>query len=382
MQEQGKVAILDYLELPDHLSLIAGKVAAGERISPSDGVTLFQHGDLGLLGTLADVVRHRKTGDDAYFIRNFHIEPTNICVNKCRFCSYSHHFSKTRWELTVDEILEKVKSQEKNVIELHITGAVHPDRDIYYYGRLLTEIRAARPDLHIKAYSAVELDYMFRKSGMDVKAGLAYLKSCGLDSIPGGGAEIFDEAIREDICGMKTTSRSWLEIHETAHNLGIPSNATMLYGHKENYSQRVDHLERLRRVQDRTGGFNAFIPLKFRNSNNEMSGICEVSVTEDMRMYAVARIYLDNFMHLKSYWPAVGRKLAQVSLAFGVDDLDGTINDSTQIYSLAGAEDQNPVMTVSQMITMIREAGRIPVERDSLYNKLSNPNSQFVTRNS
>ena len=208
---------------------------------------------------------------------------------------------------------------------------------------------------------------MIGKAGLNIKEGLLYLKSCGLDSIPGGGAEIFDEAIREDICGMKSTSQGWLDIHETAHLMGIPSNATILYGHKENYTQRIDHLERLRQVQDRTGGFNAFIPLKFRNSNNEMSGIPEVSVTEDMKMYAVSRIYLDNFPHLKAYWPAVGRKLAQVSLSFGVDDLDGTINDSTQIYSLAGAEDQNPVMTQSQMITMITEAKRIPVERDSYY---------------
>jgi aminodeoxyfutalosine synthase len=348
---------------------IAQKVLAGQRISPAEGLALFEQGELGFLGKLADTIRQRKNGDNAYFIRNFHIEPTNICVNKCKFCSYSHHFSKTSWELTVDEILEKVKAPENDVTELHITGAVHPDRDIYYYGDLLVKIRVARPGLHIKAYSAVELDYMFKKSGMSVKEGLEYLKSCGLGSIPGGGAEIFDEKIRREICGMKSTSGSWLMIHETAHNLGIPSNATMLYGHKENYLQRIDHLERLRQVQDRTGGFNAFIPLKFRNSNNEMSDIAEVSVTEDMKMYAIARIYLDNFPHLKAYWPAVGRKLAQVALSFGVDDLDGTINDTTRIYSLAGAEDQNPVMTVSQMKTMITEAKRTPVERDSLYNK-------------
>jgi len=202
---------------------------------------------------------------------------------------------------------------------------------------------------------------------MSPTEGLSYLQSCGLESIPGGGAEIFNEALRKEICGMKTTSEAWLAIHEAAHRLGIPSNATMLYGHRETWEQRIDHLESLRDLQDRTGGFNAFIPLKFRNANNEMSHIPEVSVTEDMRMYAVARIYLDNIPHLKAYWPAVGRKLARISLAFGVDDLDGTINDSTRIYSLAGAEDQNPVMTVSGMKQLIRDAGRIPVERDSLY---------------
>lgn len=353
--------------LSDPLRDIARKVKEGRRLSVQEGIVLSEEGETGFLGILADLVRRRKNGNHVCFIRNFHIEPTNICVNRCRFCSYSHHFSPVKWELTVEEILEKVHAQEPEVLELHITGAVHPKRDIRYYGELLAAIRKARPSLHIKAYSAVELDYMIRKSGMSVTEGLSYLKECGLDSIPGGGAEIFDEMLRENICGMKTTSADWLLIHETAHMLGIPSNATMLYGHVETLAHRIDHLERLRQVQDRTGGFNAFIPLKFRNSNNEMSDIAEVSVVDDMRMYAIARIYLDNFPHIKAYWPAVGRKLARISLSFGVDDLDGTINDSTQIYSLAGAEDQNPVMTVSQMVALIREAGRVPIERDSWY---------------
>jgi aminodeoxyfutalosine synthase len=368
MEEIITGRIIEDLNVPGPVKVIAGKVLAGERITPEEGVLLFKSGDLGFLGKLADVVRKRKNGNAAYFIRNFHIEPTNICVNRCKFCSYSHHFSKSKWELTVEQILEKVNAPENQVPELHITGAVHPERDIYYYGELLRKIKAIRPGLHIKAYSAVELDYMINKAGLTIKEGLTFLKSCGLDSIPGGGAEIFDEGIRKDICGMKSTSATWLNIHETAHQLGIPSNATMLYGHSESYAQRIDHLERLRQVQDRTNGFNAFIPLKFRNSNNEMSAIPEVSVTEDMKMYAIARIYLDNFPHLKAYWPAVGKQLAKVSLSFGVDDLDGTINDTTQIYSLAGAEDQNPVMTVSQMVAMITDAKRTPVERDSLYN--------------
>jgi len=363
--------ILDTITIPDDLAIIARKVGLQQRISPAEGVVLFEKGELGFLGKLANLVRQGKNGNDVFFIRNFHIEPTNICVNKCKFCSYSHHFSNTKWELSVEEILQKVMAQEDNVTELHITGAVHPDRDIFYYGELLQKIKGARAGLHVKAYSAVELDYMFKKSHMGIEEGLRYLISCGLDSIPGGGAEIFDENIRKDICGMKSTSGEWLRIHETAHQLGIPSNATILYGHKENYLHRIDHLERLRQVQDRTRGFNAFIPLKFRNNQNEMSGIPEVSVIEDMKMYAVSRIYLDNFPHLKAYWPAVGKRLAQVSLSFGVDDLDGTINDSTRIYSLAGAEDQNPVMTVSQMISLITGAKRTPVERDSRYNKIN-----------
>jgi aminodeoxyfutalosine synthase len=356
------------LLIPECFREVAQKIADGVRISKEDGILLFEKAELPFLGMLADLTRTRKNGDKVYFIRNFHIEPTNICVNKCRFCSYSHHFSPEKWELTQEEMLEEVRKQETSVREVHITGAVHPDRDIFYYGELIRKIRKLRPDLHIKAYSAVELDYMIMKAKITVEQGLIFLKECGLNSIPGGGAEIFDETIRKNICGMKSTSKSWLKIHETAHRIGLPSNATMLYGHMESYTHRIEHLDRLRQLQDKTGGFNAFIPLKFRNTNNEMSGISEVSVTEDMRMFAMARIYLDNFPHLKAYWPAIGKKMAQVALSFGVDDLDGTINDSTRIYSLAGAEEQSPVMTVSEMRELIRQAKREPVERDSLYN--------------
>jgi len=353
--------------LDDSLIQIAGKVFRGQRLNQAEGLLLFEKAEPGFLGILASHVRKQKNGENAYYIRNFHIEPTNICVNRCKFCSYSHHFSHEKWELSVADILEKVKAQDNDTRELHITGAVHPDRDIYYYGELLGKIKEIRPDLHLKAYSAVELDYMIRKSGMSVSEGLTYLKSCGLNSIPGGGAEIFDPGIRAQICGMKSSSEAWLEIHETAHHLGLVSNATMLYGHIETFGHRIDHLERLRRLQDKTGGFNAFIPLKFHRSNNEMDNVPEVSVVEDMKMYAIARIYLDNFPHLKAYWPALGKKMAQLSLSFGVDDMDGTINDSTRIYSLAGAEEQSPVMTVSQMRNLILDAKYIPVERDSLY---------------
>ena len=358
------------LLVPQSFNDLAQKIIHGERISPEEGLFLFQKAELSFLGMLADFVRIKFNGDKAWFIRNFHIEPTNICANKCRFCSYSHHFSPKKWELTQEEILDEVGRQDSSVREVHITGAVHPDRDIWYYGELLRKIRELRPDLHIKAYSAVELDFMIRKARMTFEQGLKFLKENGLGSIPGGGAEIFDEKIRKKICGMKSSSESWLKIHETAHRLNIPSNATMLYGHLENYQHRIEHLDRLRALQDKTAGFNAFIPLKFRNRNNEMSGLPEVSVTEDMRMFAVARVYLDNIPHLKAYWPAIGKRMAQVALSFGVDDLDGTINDSTQIYSLAGAEEQSPAMTVSEMKDLIIQAKRVPVERDSLYNKV------------
>ncbi len=365
--EEYEKLVLD-TNCPVESRSIAEKIYNDIRITSEEGLWLYEHGELGWLGMLAELIRHRLHGNNVYFIRNFHIEPTNICINKCRFCSFSHHFSQTRWELTVDQILEKIREQPDDMKEIHITGAVHPDRDLYYYGDILKQIRELWPGLHIKAYSAVELDHMIQQAGLAIEDGLKYLKECGLGSIPGGGAEIFDETIRSDIAGMKSSSEVWLEIHETAHHLGIPSNATMLYGHLETYAHRIDHMDRLRRLQDKTKGFNAFIPLKFKNWNNEMEQLPEVPINEDMRNDAVSRIYIDNIPHLKAYWPAIGKKNAQLSLSFGVDDMDGTINDSTKIYSLAGAEEQSPRFTVSEMQELIRQAGREPMERDSCYN--------------
>jgi aminodeoxyfutalosine synthase len=203
---------------------------------------------------------------------------------------------------------------------------------------------------------------------MSYAEALQILKNHGQDSLPGGGVEIFDEALRAEIAGDKCTASEWLEIHETAHKLGMPSNATMLYGHKESFAHRIDHMERLRQLQDRTGGFNTFIPLKFRNKGNQMSHISEVSVIEDLRNYAISRIYMDNFGHIKAYWPMIGRNTAQLSLSFGVDDIDGTIDDSTKIYSMAGSEEQSPSLTTPQLIDMISAVGKIPIERDTLYN--------------
>ncbi len=233
---------------------------------------------------------------------------------------------------------------------------------------MLKDIKASRPNLHIKAFTAVEIEHMIKKAGISLQEGVQLLKEYGLDSIPGGGAEIFDETLRKEICSSKSTADQWLAIHEALHKGGIPSNATILYGHIESYAHRADHLNRLREVQDRTGGFNAFIPLKFKNKNNTMSDIKEVSVIEDLKNYAISRIFLDNFGHIKSYWPMTGKQLAQLALSFGVDDFDGTINDSTKIYSLAGSEEQNPSMTTEEMKQLIKDAKRVPVERDSVYN--------------
>jgi aminodeoxyfutalosine synthase len=266
-------------------------------------------------------------------------------------------------------MLKIVKNYDgKPVTEVHIVGGVHPKLNLEFFADVLRRIKAHRPELHIKGFTAVELDYMFRKAKMNAEEGLKFLKTAGLDSLPGGGAEIFDEDIRQKICADKVNTEGWLKIHETAHQLGMHSNATMLFGHIENYRHRIDHMSRLRQLQDKTHGFNTFIPLKFRNKDNDMSNVAESSVVEDMKTYAVARIYLDNFPHLKAYWPMLGRQNAQLSLSFGVNDIDGTIDDTTKIYSMAGAEEQNPSMTTAEIVALIKQVKRKPVERDTLYN--------------
>ena len=353
------------------LKRIAEKIIAKERISEQDGLLLFERGSLSFLGSLANAVRERIHGDATYFNRNFHIEPTNVCVFACKFCSYSRLYAHREegWELSIDQMLDIVKKYDgKPITEVHIVGGVHPKMNLQYFCELLRAIKKHRPDLHIKGFTAVELDYMFRKAKLSTEEGMKMIHQAGLDSIPGGGAEIFHPAIREEICADKVDAEGWLHIHETAHNLGMHSNATMLYGHIEQYYHRIDHMERLRKLQDKTGGFNTFIPLKFRNKDNEMSHIAESSVIEDMKVYAVARLYLDNFPHLKAYWPMLGRQNAQLTLSFGVNDIDGTIDDSTKIYSMAGAEEQSPCMTTAQLVTLIKQAKRKPVERDTLYN--------------
>ncbi len=354
------------------LERIAEKVLSGQRITTGEALMLYMEADLPLLAFMAGSVRRRINGNMAFFNRNIHIEPTNICIHNCLFCSYRRPANDPEsWDYSHEEILEKIRQfNSSKITEVHITGGVHPARDIHYYGELVRKIKETRPDLHVKAFSAIELDNMIRRAGLSIEDGLRMIRGYGVDSIPGGGAEIFDEELRKKICPGKTLPALWLEIHETAHRLGLMSNATMLYGHIETYSHRVDHMERLRSLQDKTRGFNAFIPLKFRKANNSMEELDEVSLVEDMRNYAVARIFLDNIAHIKAYWPMIGREAAQISLLFGTDDLDGTIEDTTKIYSMAGAGDKNPVMTVDNIKKLIVDAGFQPVERDSLYNAL------------
>lgn len=354
----------------DALQRIGHKVIAGQRISPEEGLILFNDADLGFVGALANHIRQKRHGDYTFFNRNFHIEPTNICVYDCKFCSYSRLLKQKdgAWELSSEEMLNLVRNYEgKPITEVHIVGGVHPKMGLDFFANLLRQIKMLRPELHIKAFTAVELYYMFRKAKKTVQEGLLYLKEHGLDSLPGGGAEIFDETIRGKIAEDKCSSEEWLAIHEAAHQLGIPSNATMLYGHIESYEHRIDHMERLRQLQDKTSGFNTFIPLKFRNKDNQMSHIAEVSVIEDLKNYAVSRIYLDNFAHIKAYWPMIGRTTTQLALSFGVDDVDGTIDDSTKIYTMAGSEEQNPQLTTQQLVELIKQVNRHPIERDTLY---------------
>lgn len=366
--------ILNDHDLSPDLRRIAEKVKTGERITPEEGILLYEKGSLGYLGGLANHIREKKHGDRTYFNRNFHVEPTNVCIYTCTFCSYSRLIKKREegWEYTLDDIMDIVrKYDDEPVTEVHIVGGVLPQYDVTFYENLFRAIKEHRPELHIKGLTPVEYHYIFKKEKISYEEGMQRMKDAGLDSMPGGGAEIFDEELRDKIAHGKCNSEQWLRIHEIWHDLGGRSNATMLYGHIEEFHHRIDHLERLRQLQDKTGGFQTFIPLKFRNENNQMSHVPESTTLEDLRNYAISRIYLDNFEHIKAYWPMIGRTTAQLSLAFGVNDIDGTIDDTTKIYSMAGAEEQNPAMSTQDLVTLIRRVGRKPLERDTLYNVIT-----------
>lgn len=374
MPDQG---ILNPLKLDKRLSpelkTIAEKVVAGQRLSFADGILLYEKAPLAYLGVLANAVRENRHGDVTYFNRNFHLEPTNVCLYTCTFCSYSRLIKKRSegWELTADQMMDEIKKyDEEPVTEVHIVGGVLPQYDLKFYTDLFSRIKQHRPELHVKALTPVEYHYIFKKAKVSYAEGMHQIKESGVDSMPGGGAEIFHPEIRDQIAGGKCSGEEWLDIHREWHKLGMKSNATMLYGHIEEFKHRVDHLEKLRKLQDETGGFQTFIPLKFRNENNQMSHIKESTTLEDLRNYAISRLYLDNFPHIKAYWPMIGRDVAQLSLAFGVNDIDGTIDDTTKIYSMAGSEEQHPAMSTEQLVQLIRRVERKPVERDSVYNVL------------
>lgn len=371
MENDSKQVCLNNKDI--HLADIAKKVFDKKRITPEEGLYLFEHASLGYLGTLANFIREEKNGKNTYFNRNFHIEPTNVCIYTCTFCSYSRLIKERKdgWEYTLDEMMDIVRKYDQEpVTEVHIVGGVLPKYDVSFYAELFKTIKKHRPELHIKALTPVEYHYIFKKEKISYEEGMALMLEAGLDSIPGGGAEIFHPEIRDQIAGGKCSGEEWLRIHEIWHDLGKKSNATMLYGHIESYFHRIDHLEKLRNLQNKTGGFQTFIPLKFRNKDNQLSHLKEVSALDDLRNYAVSRIYLDNFDHIKAYWPMIGRNMAQLSLSFGVDDIDGTIDDTTKIYSMAGSEEQTPSLSTRDLVNLIKAVGKHPLERDTLYNVL------------
>ena len=357
-----------------HWKDIAAAVRQGCRLSAEDALILWHDAPLWSLSELALQRKRAVSGDKVYFNRNFHLEPTNICVFNCKFCSYRKpKGSPEAWDMSMEDVERMVRGYVgSGVTEVHIVGGVHPEHDLYYYADMIRRVKAILPDVSVKAFTAIELAWMIDRSGLSIRDGLQVLIDAGMDAIPGGGAEIFDEQIREQICPDKGSTAQWLAIHREAHLLGLKTNATMLYGHIESLEHRVDHLLRLRALQDETQGFNAFIPLKYRNYGNSLSAIGEVSVVEDLRTLAMSRLILDNVPHIKAYWVMYGKQTTELALSFGADDVDGTIDDTTKIYSMAGAEEQRPRMSVAEMRAMVERVGLRAVERDTLYNEIDN----------
>lgn len=344
------------------------------RIYFEEAMALYNEGDLSRLSVEATKIRERLNGKKVFFNKNFHLEPSNVCIHNCKFCSYrrGNIFEDGAWSMELNEIKEYCLSKfTPGTTEVHIVGSVDPGRKIDYYFNLIDTVRKSLPkEVTIKAFSAVEIEDMAKSSGLSVKEVLIKFKELGVEAIPGGGAEIFDPEIRREICPDKCSAQKWLEIHETAHNLGIRTNATMLYGHIESREHRVRHLLQLRDLQDKTGGFDAFIPLLFKSANNQLSYIKEADITEILKTFAISRILLDNFPHIKSYWPMLGKEISQLTLLYGADDMDGTINDSTKIYSMAGSVEEKPVMTTIELSKMAAACGYETIERDSHYNEL------------
>ena len=351
---------------------IIEKCRRAERITADEALTLWQQAPLWQLAELAVAAKRRVSGDKVYYNRNFHLEPTNVCLFECKFCSYRRRAGEEgAWDYSMDEVMDIVRSRkDSGATEIHIVGGVHPTNDLYYYAEMIRRIKQIMPDVAIKAFTAVELNYMIRQAGLTLEQGLTLLKEAGMESIPGGGAEIFAPEIRTKICPQKGSAEEWLTLHRTAHGLGIDSNATMLYGHIEDIEHRIDHLMRIRELQDATGGINAFIPLKFRSANNSMSALGETSVIDDLRTLAMSRLILDNVPHIKAYWVMYGKETTELALAFGADDIDGTIDDSTKIYSMAGAADVRPTMSVEDIKRICSAAGFTAVERDTHYNEI------------
>ena len=353
---------------------ILEKVQDGERISIDDGIRLFQSPNLLAVGYLANIVRERKNSNNAYFIYNQHINYSNICTNLCKFCAFGKDKdSDLAYEMTVEDVRQKVRERlSEPITEIHMVGGIHPDLPYSYYTDLLKVIKEERPDVHIQAFTCVEIAHLAEISGLGIAGVLENLKKEGLGSIPGGGAEVFSPRIRELTCEKKLSGSGWIDVAKTAHKVGLHTNATMLYGHIESLEERLEHLDMLRKAQDETNGFLAFIPLSFHPKNTELANMSKLSRTsgvDDLKNIAVARCFLDNFPHIKAYWVMIGQKLSQIALSYGADDVDGTVKEEI-ITHMAGAETEQ-AMSREQLLRMIREAGRIPIERDTLYNVIN-----------
>jgi len=344
------------------------KIQADERISIADGLRLFQCPDLLAVGYLANIVRERKNGNNAYFIYNQHINYSNICTNLCKFCAFGKEKnSDLAYEMSVDDVRLKVRERlSEPITEIHMVGGIHPDLSYSYYTDLLKAIKEERPDVHIQAFTCVEIAHLAEISGLGTDGVLDDLKKAGLGSIPGGGAEVFSPRIRELTCEKKLSGTDWLDVAKTAHRYGLHTNATMLYGHIESLEERMEHLDMLREAQDETGGFLAFIPLAFHPKNTELSRLSRTSGVDDLKIIAVARCFLDNFPHIKAYWVMIGQKLCQIALSFGADDVDGTVKEEI-ITHMAGAETEQ-AMSREHLLRLIKDAGRVPIERGTLYN--------------
>ncbi|MBW2484364.1 MAG: aminofutalosine synthase MqnE [Deltaproteobacteria bacterium] len=350
---------------------ILEKIQHDERLSIEDGTRLFKSQDLLAVGCLANIVRERKNGNNAYFIYNQHINYSNICTNLCKFCAFGKDKdSDLAYEMSVDEVRAKVRERlSEPITEIHMVGGIHPDLPYSYYTDLLKVIKEERPDVHIQAFTCVEIAHLAEISGLGTAGVLENLKEAGLGSIPGGGAEVFSPRIRQLTCEKKLSGQGWLEVAKTAHELDLHTNATMLYGHIESIEERLEHLDMLRQAQDETGGFLAFIPLAFHPKNTELSKLSKTSGIDDLKNIAVARCFLDNFPHIKAYWVMIGQKLSQIALSFGADDVDGTVKEEI-ITHMAGAETEQ-AMSREQLLRLIKEAGRTPIERDTLYNVIN-----------
>jgi aminodeoxyfutalosine synthase len=359
--------------LPSELREIGQKVESQERLSFDDGVTLFQSNDLIAIGALANQVRERKNGDFTYYNVNRHMNYTNVCISDCAFCGFYRRVRHPEaYEWSVGECLEIArKAYQEGARELHIVGGLHPRLQFDYYESLLTELKRSFPDMHLKAFTMVELDHLTRVCRMTDEQVIDGLIAAGLDSCPGGGAEILRDPTRSQICAHKTSGERWLELAEKVHRRGIHTNATMLYGHIESFEDRVDHLVQLRDLQDRTGGFMCFIPLAFHPKGTELSHLPGPSGIDSLKTIAVSRLMLDNIAHIKAYWVMLGRNLAQVALRFGADDLDGTINEGGSLMESYLAEGNENQLTKLGIEEMVRGAGRVPVERDTLYNPVT-----------